>query len=169
MKQYKCKICGSSDKDSFYNSIRTYCKTHWKEKVKINRDGKKEQYQEYERSRAHLPHRVALRNPTNNGKIGLYCVIPKGHESRDDSSNALAYVKRKPKDQIKRPNLYKAHLILHNALRSNLITKGVCEVCGTTKHIHGHHEDYLKPLSIRWLCATHHRQWHIENGEAKNP
>lgn len=35
-----------------------------------------------------------------------------------------------------------------------------CEVCGKIEHVHAHHEDYSKPLEVRWLCRSHHRQLH---------
>lgn len=42
-----------------------------------------------------------------------------------------------------------------------------CEICGKSK-VHAHHDDYLKPLNVRWLCQAHHSQWHRDNGEGKN-
>ena len=69
----------------------------------------------------------------------------------------------------KYPNKYKAHTMVNNAIRDKRLFKEPCEVCNCTEKIHAHHDDYAKPLNIRWLCAEHHRQWHIENGEAKNP
>lgn len=36
-----------------------------------------------------------------------------------------------------------------------------CEKCGATP-AHGHHEDYSKPLEVRWLCQTHHAERHLE-------
>lgn len=56
----------------------------------------------------------------------------------------------------KNPDKYKAHCKLNNALRDNKIKKGVCCVCGSHK-VHGHHEDYSKPLEVIWVCAAHHR------------
>jgi len=31
-----------------------------------------------------------------------------------------------------------------------------CVICGATKRIDGHHEDYSKPHVIIWLCKKHH-------------
>lgn len=36
------------------------------------------------------------------------------------------------------------------------VEKLPCEVCGAPK-VQGHHEDYTKPLEVRWLCIKHHR------------
>lgn len=64
---------------------------------------------------------------------------------------------------------YQATNKVNNALRDKRLERKPCEVCGTTTRVHGHHDDYSKPLDVRWLCAAHHRQWHMANGEAKNP
>lgn len=37
-----------------------------------------------------------------------------------------------------------------------------CEFCGATENIHRHHDDYDKPLEIRWLCASCHKRFHLE-------
>lgn len=70
--------------------------------------------------------------------------------------------------EAKYPNKRKAITMVNNAIRDKRLFKEPCEVCGTEERLHAHHDDYLKPLNVRWLCASHHRQWHIENGEAKN-
>ena len=34
-----------------------------------------------------------------------------------------------------------------------------CRVCENPK-TEAHHDDYNKPLEIRWLCFDCHRKWH---------
>jgi len=59
----------------------------------------------------------------------------------------------------KYPDRYKAHTALNNAVRDGKIKRKACEVCGNKKS-HAHHEDYSKPLDVKWLCALHHQREH---------
>jgi len=45
------------------------------------------------------------------------------------------------------------------ALREGRLIQQPCEVCGSIK-TDGHHDDYSKPLDVRWLCRRHHKQLH---------
>lgn len=67
----------------------------------------------------------------------------------------------------KYPNTRKAHLRLKRAVDSGVILKLPCEVCGSVNSV-AHHDDYLLPLEVRWLCQAHHKQWHAANGPGKN-
>lgn len=67
------------------------------------------------------------------------------------------------------PNKYRAHSMITNAIRTKKIKIMPCETCGRADTVHAHHDDYHFPLSVRWLCAAHHSQWHKKHGEAKNP
>ena len=67
----------------------------------------------------------------------------------------------------KYPNKAAAHNAVETALKRNLIIKGCCEVCGSSS-VSAHHDDYLKPLAVRWLCRTHHAEWHRIYGEGLN-
>ena len=157
MKKPECKICGTTNENKFYSSIKTYCKEHWREKVKANRDKNIDYYRKKERERAHFPNRIAARNPTNNGKIGLYCVIPKGHPARDDSASSNDLYR------LRNPKKYYATSQVAYALKTGKLKKKPCEVCGDKKS-HGHHEDYNKPLDVIWLCNKHHKERHEEIG-----
>lgn len=42
-----------------------------------------------------------------------------------------------------------------------------CEVCRRA-YTHAHHDDYAKPLTVRWLCPSHHALWHDRHGPGAN-
>lgn len=67
----------------------------------------------------------------------------------------------------KYPKKYKAHCIVNNQKRAGNLHQEPCEICGCKSSV-AHHDDYSKPLNVRWLCQAHHKQWHAENGEGKN-
>lgn len=52
----------------------------------------------------------------------------------------------------------KARRDVNNALKLGKLAKQQCEICGDTAE--AHHEDYSKPLDVRWLCRMHHRAHH---------
>lgn len=45
------------------------------------------------------------------------------------------------------------------SIKAGILTKQPCEVCGA-KVVDAHHDDYAKPLDVRWLCRSHHREHH---------
>jgi hypothetical protein len=73
--------------------------------------------------------------------------------------------KARTKHERKYPEKAKARDELQRAVRAGKVTKGPCEVCGTTQNVQGHHPDYTKPLEVQWLCTTHHRPpWTTDRG-----
>ena len=46
-------------------------------------------------------------------------------------------------------------------LRDKKIKRKPCEVCGNLR-VHAHHDDYYKPLEVRWLCVKHHNELHVK-------
>lgn len=58
---------------------------------------------------------------------------------------------------------YRARGALQYAIKTGKIKKKPCEVCQTTEKIHGHHEDYSKPLNVIWLCQLHHSEHHTNS------
>ena len=146
----KCKDCHKTKplsefyvhhgmKDGHLNKCKECTKSH----VKKNRSDNIDYYREFDRKRGNLPHRVEARRnyrKTESGKEAL-------------NRGSAAYIKRNP---LKRA----AHNSVSNAIRDGKMKKGPCKVCGETEGVHGHHDDYSKPLSVRWLCHTHHRAEH---------
>jgi hypothetical protein len=57
--------------------------------------------------------------------------------------------------RLKYPEKEKARNTLRNAIKGGYIKRCVCEVCGNPK-TQAHHDDYSKPLEVRWLCHQHH-------------
>jgi len=53
----------------------------------------------------------------------------------------------------------KARLLTDYEIRAGRITRMPCEVCGDNI-TEAHHDDYSKPLDIRWLCKKHHAEHH---------
>lgn len=64
------------------------------------------------------------------------------------------------------PERYKAHTAVHNAIRDGRLHRQPCENCGETK-VHAHHDDYEKPLEVRWLCAVCHSEHHANAAPAR--
>ncbi len=61
------------------------------------------------------------------------------------------------------PEKYLAHQIVGNAIRAGELHRQPCEKCG--KKAQAHHDDYSKPLEVRWLCPKHHAEHHREERE----
>jgi hypothetical protein len=58
------------------------------------------------------------------------------------------------------PDKYAAHKKINVKTRTGKMAKEPCEKCGTLKSVHAHHDDYSKPLEVRWLCSKHHVEHH---------
>jgi ribosomal protein S27AE len=65
----------------------------------------------------------------------------------------------------KYPQKYLAHRVAWNAIRTGVLKRKPCEVCGSN-NVQAHHDDYSKPLSVRWLCKADHMRHHREFRES---
>lgn len=61
----------------------------------------------------------------------------------------------------------KARQTVRNAVRRGRMQKpDRCEGCGEPtpdRQLHGHHQDYSKPLEVEWLCPECHSAKHVES------
>jgi hypothetical protein len=60
----------------------------------------------------------------------------------------------------KYPEKLYARRLLCEAVKKGIIKRGNCEVC-KKPNAQGHHEDYYKPLEVRWFCPLHHKHHHL--------
>lgn len=60
----------------------------------------------------------------------------------------------------------KAHAKVRMGISSGTILKSPCEKCGVFP-AEAHHDDYNKPLDVRWLCRKCHAEWHRNNKPIK--
>lgn len=125
-------------------NLQRECKECWKAYVKANRLARASQYQDYERGRANLPHRVEARKE--------YAQTEQGREAFRRASKR--YVERYPAKKA-------ATTAVKNAIRDGRLIRQPCECCGAWAQ--AHHDDYSKPLDVRWLCPKHHAEWHKHN------
>lgn len=143
-----CKRCQTEKSESdFYKNDRT-CKECRRALVRANRAEKIEYYREYDRKRFQEDPAVRARHKS-------YAESEKGKEARKRAT--IKYIERNP---LKRA----AHILVGNAVRDGkIVNPCVYETCGATEKIEAHHDDYTKPLDVRWLCLNCHRQWHKTN------
>lgn len=143
-----CKHCNTDKPDEdFYDSNPSKCKECIKSAVRRNREQNIEKYREYDKQRGNEPHRVKARKE--------YIKTEAGKQAKKRAMDA--YKKRSPM-------VYASHVIVGNAIRNGTLTPWqVCSVCNSTEKIEGHHDDYTKPLEVRWLCEKCHKEWHRHN------
>lgn len=104
-----------------------------------------------------------------DGKVVRFAFDPARRAATAKARAQRPEVKRKRADNMRRyaadPILrarHEARWAVRRAVASGSLAKGSCETCGSAV-THGHHDDYTAPLSVRWLCPKHHREWHRHN------
>jgi hypothetical protein len=61
-----------------------------------------------------------------------------------------------------------AHAKVSAAVQSgDLVRPDTCSACEDECKPVAHHDDYHKPLDVRWLCGSCHGKHHAENGSAR--
>jgi len=143
-----CFKCGTEKElSAFYKHPRmpdghvNKCKECNKRDVRENRAAKVDYYREYDKHR--------YQNDTKT------------------KDRIVRYVKKWEKEY---PIKKAASTIVGNAVRDGRLFKpSYCSECGAfDRVIHGHHDDYAYPMTVRWLCPPCHRNWHDENGPGLN-
>ncbi len=65
-------------------------------------------------------------------------------------------------DPEERYRMTAARTAARRAVTDGTIQPASCEVGRDCKgSVEMHHDDYDKPLEVRWLCRRHHQRWHV--------
>ncbi len=75
---------------------------------------------------------------------------------RSEKPTRQARTQQRKRYRARYPERFKANAAVGNAIRDGRLIRKPCEICGSTVEVEAHHEDYSKPLDVRWLCKTHH-------------
>lgn len=142
-----CRTCLlSKPLDDFYTHSKmadghlNKCKSCVRSRVEKHRLLNLEKVRKYDRVRGRTPKRLELNKKASKkyrAEKRLY---------------GLRWLERNPEKRA-------AHIILGNAIRDGRAFKLPCEVCGNVKS-EAHHDDYTKPLQVKWLCRKHHAEIH---------
>jgi len=137
-----------------------------------------DEQRQHERNIANTParkkvHRESVRNWNSKNKDRIRVLtdryrfsekgIVKRKEYRSSQSHKDSNAKYRRDNSVK----IKAQRMVNKAIERGVLTRGVCETCGDAR-THGHHIDYLEPMSVMWLCLSHHAEWHRNNGPGLN-
>lgn len=142
----KCNICHvTSLAAEFYVGLSSRCKECHKMKSRENRAANADEIRRYDAKRFQNDPKVRERHRR-------YQATPAGK---------LSMMKSRKKWLSNHPAKRAAHLILGNAVRDGKIAKpSNCQICNGGGKIHGHHDDYTKPLDVIWCCPKCHTEIH---------
>lgn len=101
-----------------------------------------------DKARANLPHRVAARKAYQQTET---------YKEKHDTIQTEWRQRHREK--------VRAHSRVAYALRTGKLIRPLeCEGCGPryTGKLEAHHDDYSKPLDVKWLCDTCHKARHVE-------
>lgn len=76
-----------------------------------------------------------------------------------DPARKAATIQYQRTRRQRHPDRDRARRLVGRALRAGRLERLPCEKCGSVKS-QAHHEDYSRPLDVRWLCFPCHRAEH---------
>ena len=168
-----CSKCGKEKEKAYASS--GYCRTC---KIKRNRQIYVEKrllgIKAYTRNRLATCYTCGKvkENPTRG-----YCAFcenehaKKAYRKRYDTPDAMAENRKSINKKRREKRLADgisfhlkefAHKIVRMAIKKRILISKPCEICGKEK-VDAHHDDYAKPLEVRWLCRFHHNKHHNQS------
>lgn len=136
----QCKHCARADWEKWYSKNKELVSARDKERYRSNRESEIQRSKDWqERNMDH--------------------VIEYRKKSRQTQHVKMRRVEEHRREMANHPEKRIAYNLMKVALLSGDLIRKPCEVCGDVKS-QGHHDDYTKPLEVRWLCHAHHCEVH---------
>lgn len=145
-----CRTCGTEKPVSQFSKQRAgmigaHCLECHNANIRAKRAANPEKYRDYFRAYKKRPEAIAARKEREaDPKVKARAML-----------NKMNWAMRNPAKRL-------AQQAVTRATRAGRLIRQPCEVCGNDK-AQAHHDDYSKPLDVRWLCTTHHAEWHKHN------
>lgn len=91
---------------------------------------------------------------------GRHARAQASYRARHAAELALQQLERRRSD----PRKNRARCVVYRAVRAGRLERGPCEHADRECRgpVQAHHDDYDRPLVVRWLCALHHRRLHVQ-------
>ncbi len=143
----KCKICRADKEDRYMDG--SYCAKCKLDRLKAAYDKKKAEQGLEPRRKGRNPICKCGRVKENvNSGLCNFCEAHKKRVYHEKNKDSLIY-------KLKTA----ARTTLNRYIRLGYLKKELCELCGS-EIVEAHHDDYTKPLDVRWLCKLHHAEHH---------
>jgi len=85
------------------------------------------------------------------------CNSKRARKYRETESGKTVYREIMRRQYVKNHDKVIARVLLNQALKIGKVVKPKkCEDCQKRKKLEGHHEDYNKPLVVKWVCRDCH-------------
>jgi len=159
----ECRKCGEyKDLSEYYKHKQMHdgyiniCKECTRNRVTAHRWSNIDKAREYDRNRPNY----LQRNKNNLEKIrNLSEKDRKEHYSKANLASKLSKSSNNKKV---------VNQLVSNSIRGNKIIKNTeCEHCGVKSKLDAHHENYLEPLNVIWLCRPCHGKRHKQINKEK--
>lgn len=157
-----CPLCGN-DLDAHKRVDAVYCSKKCMKKAgrpEPSEELRKKARDYYRKNKAECIERAAKwsdKNPEQRKLIALRY----GRKLRELVRAGLRPEQQKKKISLRDPVKFRARGILRRAVkRGEMVRPDRCEQCGEQRKTQAHHDDYSKPLLVKWLCSVCHGRIH---------
>ena len=80
---------------------------------------------------------------------------------KNGRNRAIDYAEATSEWQRKHPEAVSARGKISRAIKAGKLERPLnCSNCGGVRKISAHHQDYSKPLEVKWLCSSCHKLIH---------